>query len=240
MGTVMHSSKLPVKKWLYPMYLMSVSKKGLSSLQLARELGIAQEAAWRMDHKIREAWNQDALFPLHGDVEIDETYIGVKERSKHASKKLRAGRGAVVGKQAVLGMRSRDGEVRAFPCDAVDEPTLCFHVRDNAKLGASIYTDCHKGYRDMREYRHEAVTHSEGKYVRDQIHTSGIESFWSMLKRGYVGTFHHMSVKPLSRYVDEFCHLQNSKDIGTIDFMTKIAESIVSRRLTYEQLVREN
>ena len=203
-GTVMHASNLPVKKWLYALYLITVSKKGLSSLQLGRELGIAQESAWRLGHKIREAWNQDALFPMEGEVEVDEAYIGGKEKNKHASQRLRAGRGPV-GKQAVLAIRSRDGEVRAFPIEGTDGATLSRHVRAHVRPGSAVYTDCHTGYHGMREYRHEAVAHSAGEYVRGKVHTNGVESFWSLLKRGYVGSYHHMSVKHLSRYVDEFC-----------------------------------
>ncbi len=114
----MQSSKLAFKKWLYAIYLMSVSKNGLSSLQLARELGIAQEAAWRLGHKIREAWNQEAIL-LSGEFEVDETYIGGKEKNKHAPKKLRTGQGAA-GKQAVLGMKQRSGAVKAFPIVKTD------------------------------------------------------------------------------------------------------------------------
>lgn len=147
-GTVLQSSKLPVKKWLYAMYLMSVSKKGLSSPQLSRKLGIAQEAAWRLGHKIREAWNQDAIL-LDGDVEVDETYIGGNKKNKHASKKLKAGRG-VVGKQAVLGMKQCDGQIRASPIARTDKPTLAASIKRKIEFGSVVYTDCHKGYCDMR------------------------------------------------------------------------------------------
>lgn len=194
-GTVMQASKLPVKKWLYAMYLISVSKKGLSSLQLARELGIAQEAAWRLGHKIREAWNQDALFPMAGEVEVDETYVGGKEKNKHRDKKLNAGRGAV-GKQPVMGLRQR-------------------------------------GTGDV----HESVAHSAGEYVRDQVHTNGIESFWALLKRGLLGSYHHVSVKHLSRYVDEFCHRHNARDEHALAFMRRTASEMVGRRLTHRMLV---
>ena len=145
-GTVMQSARLSVRKWLYAMYLMQVSKKGLSSLQLARELGVSQEAVWRLGHKIRKAWNDGALFPMSGEVEVDEAYIGGKEGNKHRDKKLKVGRGAV-GKQSVMGMREREtGHVRAFPVEATDGKTLKWHIRENIELGSSIYTDSHAGY----------------------------------------------------------------------------------------------
>lgn len=236
-GTVMQASKLPVKKWLYAMYLISVSKKGLSSLQLARELGIAQEAAWRLGHKIREAWNQDALFPMAGEVEVDETYVGGKEKNKHRDKKLNAGRGAV-GKQPVMGLRQRGtGDVRAWPVAGTDAATLKPHVRRNVEPGSAVYTDCHLAYSGMREYRHESVAHSAGEYVRDQVHTNGIESFWALLKRGLLGSYHHVSVKHLSRYVDEFCHRHNARDEHALAFMRRTASEMVGRRLTHRMLV---
>lgn len=124
--TVFASAKLPVRKCLYAMYLMSISKKGLSSPQMARELGIAQESAWRLGHKIREAWNQDALFPMTGTVEVDETYIGgkCKNMSNSRRKELVDARCGAVGKAPVVGIRSRDGEVRVAPVARVDKPTL--------------------------------------------------------------------------------------------------------------------
>ncbi|MYA16249.1 MAG: IS1595 family transposase [Gammaproteobacteria bacterium] len=236
-GTVMHSSKVPVKKWLHAVYLISVSKKGLSALQLGRTIGIAPETAWKLGHKIRESWNQDALFPMNGSVEIDETYIGGKERNRHASERKKLGRGPV-GKQAVMGFREREsGSVRAFPIARTDGATLRPMVRENVAARSQVYTDCHLGYRGMREYRHEAVAHSAGEYVNGMAHTNGIESFWALLKRGITGSYHHVSVKHLSRYVDEFCFRHNNRDLHALAFMAKTASLMVGRRLTGRALV---
>lgn len=236
-GTMMQSSKLPVKKWLYAMYLMSVSKKGLSSCQLARELGIAQEAAWRLGHKIREAWNQDALFPMNGPIEVDETYMGGKEKNKHADKKI-PGAAGTVGKTPVIGVKDREtNTVQAAVIERTDRPTLSGFVNAHTTPDTTVYSDEHSGY-DWVPNR-EVVRHSAKEYVRDQAHTNGIESFWSLLKRGYVGTFHKMSVKHLPRYVDEFCFRHNHRSLHALRFMERTAINFVGRVLPHRALVQE-
>ncbi len=236
-GSLMQDSKLSVRQWLYAMYLMSVSKKGLSSLQLGRELGIAQEAAWRLGHKIRQAWNQGSLFPMTGEVEVDETYFGGKAKNKHASKREHIGRGPV-GKQAVMGIRSREtGEVRAFPVDRTDATTLQAGIRANVAAGSNLFTDSYSAYEGMPDYEHEAVKHSAGEYVRGMAHTNGIESFWSLLKRGYVGTYHQLSTKHLHRYVNEFSHRHSRSGVHAVEFIIETLQAMPGHLLTHRMLV---
>ncbi len=167
-------------------------------MKLHRELGITQKTAWSMAQKIRQGWDRGKA-KMTGTVEVNEAYFGGKESNKHASKKQRLGRGAV-GKEALVGIKSRDGEVRVNHVQDTTKETLQGHIQTHVEEGAIVFTDEHKGYIGLdSDYTHDTVKHSTGEYVRDMAHTNGIESFWAMMKRGYAGTYHKMSPKHLHR-----------------------------------------
>lgn len=207
-GTIFHDSHLPLWKWFAAVYLMCESKKGMSALQIKRTLGISYKTAWYLCHRVRAAiqsieGQEEARFA--GEVEVDETHIGGKERNKHARQRKHLGRGAV-GKLTVIGAIERGGRVRARVIPATDTATLDSFVREavsqNVRL---IATDEHSGYRLLgADYNHGVVAHSKGEYVVGAIHTNTIESFWSLLKRGIVGSYHKVSKEHLPTYVAEF------------------------------------
>ena len=233
--TPMESSKLGFQVWAVALYQVTTNLKGVSSMKLHRDLGITQRSAWFLAHRLREAW-KDQGSQFAGPVEVDETFIGGKEKNKHANKKLKAGRGAV-GKAIVVGAKDRDtNRVSATVVGNTDAKTLQGFVGDRAAKGATVYTDDHGGYHGM-PFDHETVKHSISEFVNGMAHTNGIESFWSLLKRGYHGTYHHMSEKHLGRYVSEFAGRHNSRDADTIEQMSKIAERMVGKRLCYRTLI---
>lgn len=204
-GTVFGESKLPLRKWFIAIYLLSTTSKGMSSVQVAKHVGVCQKTAWFMAHRIREAHQQNKG-QLFGTIEADETFIGGLSKNMHKAKREANIKGTGgTGKTAILGMKSRDGEIRAKVVKSVGAVELQTEIKNNVAAGALLYTDKWIAYRGlMAWFKHTTVDHGAKEYVRGDCHTNGIESFWALFKRGYHGVYHQMSKKHLHRYVNEF------------------------------------
>ena len=237
-GTVMQSSKLGYQVWLIAMYLLSTNLKSVSSMKLHRDLNITQKSAWHLAHRIRQAAMVEPP-QFEGPVEVDESYFGGKRKNMSNAKRkalANTGRGAV-GKTAVVGIKDRDSnQVVAQVVERTDKETLQGFIADNVDPDATVYTDDAKAYTNL-PFDHESVKHSVSEYVRGQVHTNGMESFWSMLKRAHQGTFHKISPKHLGRYVAEFQDKHNVRPHDTLEQMQLLARGMVGRRLKYEELV---
>ena len=238
-GTCMAKSPIPLRKWVYAVYLELTSLKGVSSMKLHRDLKISQSAAWFMLQRIRESFADDGpKVRFEGPVEVDETAIGGLERNKHESQREHRGRGTV-GKTTVVGAKDRKtGQVSARVVKSRDSETLQGFVHEHTAEGAEVYTDDYSGYKGLPN--HETVKHSVSEYVAGHVHTQGIESFWSMLKRAHKGVYHKVSPKHLQRYVNQFAGRHNIRELDTLEQMALVTEGLAGKRLTYKALVADN
>ena len=242
-GTIFEDSAIPLDKWLASIWLIANAKNGISSHELARSVGMQQKSAWFVLHRIRLAMQTGTFQKLSGAVEVDETFIGGKARNMHKSvhKRKISGSG-VVDKTAVLGFKQRkDGTVRAMVVPGRGRITLQPRVYANVEPGSTLYTDLHHGYTGPLEedYGHEVVDHAI-EYVRGQVHTNGLENFWSLLKRGLKGTY--ISVQPfhLFRYLDEQVYRFNKRKANDLTRFLWVLGAVSGRRLTYASLIGKN
>lgn len=239
-GTAIARSNIPLQKWAIALYLCLTSLKSLSSMKLHRDLGVTQKTAWFMLHRIREAWQHEADDDFGGPVEVDETYFGGRRRNMHGEKRKELDGRGTSGKTAVAGIKDRPtDQVRAKMVKKTDGATLQHYIVENVNWQAKVYTDEATAYASL-PFPHESVRHSTGEYVREQAHTNGIESFWSMLKRAHKGTFHKLSPKHLDRYVQEFAAKHNMRESGTLDQMRHTVAALIGRNLLYRDLTARN
>jgi len=241
MGTIFEDSHIPLNKWLMGVFLMNSSKKGISAHQLHRMLGITYKAAWFMAHRIRFAMTEGPISDLmHGEVELDATYVGGKERFKHADKRIEDARGSV-GKTPVFALVERGGDLHAGKMTNLTNYNIRDEVRKYVHPDATLLTDEANAY-DMlyKEYpNHAIVNHMRREYVRGNVHTNTLEGWFALLKRGVIGTFHHVSEQHLDRYVNEFAFRYNNRKITDAERATKAIRAIEGKRLIYKEAINK-
>ncbi len=240
-NTIFDNTKLGLQKWFLAIYIVTSHKKGISSLQLGRDLDITQKSAWFMLQRIRKCFGIENNNDLDNEVEADETYIGGKNKNRHAHKKIQGSQGRSANdKVPVVGMVERDGKLNAYKVEDVKSHTLTREIIKNVKESAKLYTDEWLGYKGVSKiYDHSIVKHNQSQYVNGRIHTNTIEGFWSLLKRGIYGIYHATSRKHLQMYVDEFVFRYNTRKHTTENRFNLLLLNLQTK-LTYKTLINGN
>jgi transposase-like protein len=239
-GTIFERSHVPLHKWIYAMYLLVTARKGISSMQLAKEIGITQKSAWFVLQRLREACG-DNLSLLRGIVEVDEAYLGGIESNKHQRKRGHFRSTGIVGKTPIIAMRERGGRTKAIVVREIDRRTLYLAILQNVERNSMLHTDEHSGYAgiDRFSYGHRTINHSAEEYVRGNVTTNSVESVFAVMRRGLHGVYHHTSKKHLSRYVDEFTWRLNEGNVKrhSLERLDSFIDSVTGKRITYERLI---
>ena len=238
-GTVFEGSKIKLSLWFAAVYLATAHKKGISSLQLSRDLGVTQKTAWFMLHRIREMLNINAPELLSGTTQVDETFIGGKNKNRHSDKKVENSQGrSVKDKTPVFGMLN-NGQVQTEVVKDTKASTLKPIIYSMVQKGSIVVSDEWNAYNGLnKDFKHEVLKHNENEFVKGGFHTNSIEGFWSLLKRGIFGIYHSVSPKHLDRYCDEFSYRYNTRTIADTD---RFSESLkqVEGKLTYKMLIQK-
>lgn len=237
-GTIFEDSKIPLRQWLLAVWLITSHKKGIASTQLGKDIGVTQKTAWFMLHRLRQAAQTPSFNrQLDGEIEADETFVGGKEKNKHAWQRT-GGKQGGAGKVPVLGLLEREGELRTGITPNLSARNVQSVIRENVAPGSSLMTDEHGAFLGLSDsYFHHRVNHSAGEYVRNFcLHTNGIESVWALFKRQIIGTHHYLSPKHLNRYLGEMTWRFNRRALGEGERVNALLGQ-TSGRLTYKELI---
>lgn len=232
-ATLFDNTKIELQKWFLSIWIVTAHKKGISSLQLSRDINVTQKTAWFMLQRIRNCFKSENAYSLQGWVEVDETYIGGKDTNRHEYKK----RGKKDVKTPILGMVERGGKIIASIIDKTLEPIVTKSILGSVVKDSVVYTDGSAAYRNISKlFTHQKVSHSSGEYVNRSCHTNTIEGFWSLLKRSVYGIYHSTSTKHLQMYVDEMVFRYNTRETSDFNRFNLLLNN-TEYRLKYSDLI---
>lgn len=240
-GTIFDNTKIPLQKWFMALYVFSSHKKGISSHPLAKDISVTQKSAWFLLHRLRYAFDHPNFKAiLEGHVEIDESFVGGKNKNRHKNKKVEKSQGrSYKDKTPVLGMIQRDGNLITQVVPDTKQETVEPIITKNVLPGANVYTDEWHAYNNLGEtFNHSRVNHGAKEYVNAMASTNGMENFWSHLKRGIDGIYHWVSRGHLQSYVDEFTLRFNTRKYNTQMRFDLILSAIAGKKMTYEDLIK--
>jgi len=234
-GTLFESSKVPLRKWFIAIYLITSHKKGISSIQLSKDLEVTQKTAWFMNHRIRECFNSKEK--LSGEIELDETFVGGKNKNRHWDKKVKNSQGrSFKDKVPVMGMLQRNGKVVCKVVKDTSYKSLTLPILQTVKRGSTLFSDEWCGYNLVDKlYEHYIIDHSRKQYVNGNVYTNTIEGFWGIMKRGLIGIYNHTDRKHLQRYANEFSFRYNTRKSSEVErFNLLLCNS--NHRIKYQKL----